>query len=180
MFGQIAVVITRQALENGVVLAVDGQQRRATGSHRIHKDLPGHDQGFLVGQQNFFPGTSGGQRGAQTGCAHNGRHHAIDFRRSGNLLQRFHAAQHFGVQPGSRQARAQISGSSFVQQHGIARLELLALLEQQVDLTMRGQGKDAIALRMAGHHIQRAFADAAGGTEYGQILHTFNPVFASE
>ena len=38
----------RQALENRVVLAVDRQQRRVPGSHRVHENRSGHHQRFFV------------------------------------------------------------------------------------------------------------------------------------
>ena len=41
----------RQALEDGVVLAVDGDQRGAASAHRIEQQVTGHHQGFFVGQQ---------------------------------------------------------------------------------------------------------------------------------
>ena len=47
--------------------------------------------------------------------------------------------------------------------------ELLTLAKHQIDLLLSGQGPNAKAIGMAGHHIQGAGANRPGGAQYGQI-----------
>ena len=63
--------ICRQGLENGIVFAVDRQQRRAMRLDRRQHDLPRADQRLLIGQRHgfaLFDGRhSGGGQGRETG-----------------------------------------------------------------------------------------------------------------
>ena len=60
---EIAREAARQRLENRVVLAVDRQQRRATGPRGLHEHGAGGDERFLVGEQHFLSGPRGSEGG---------------------------------------------------------------------------------------------------------------------
>ncbi len=169
--GQVAVIAPRQGLENRVVFAVDRQQRRAAGAHRIHEHIARHHQRLLVRQQDFLAGARRRQRGAQARRTDDGSHHSIHFRQHRDLFQCGHSAQHLGADPGIACQFAQPDRGFLIQHHRITRLELLALPEQQIDLAVRRQRNDSEFAGMTRHHVQRAGADTAGGTQNGNVLH---------
>ena len=61
----LALHVDRQALEDGVVFAVDGQQLGAMLAHRLHEEGAGHHQRLLVGQQNALAGRTAAMVGAR-------------------------------------------------------------------------------------------------------------------
>ncbi len=76
------------ALKDRVVLAVDRNQRRAALAHRLHEQRAGHDQRFLVRQQDALAGARGGEAGAQAGSADDRGHDRVDLRVRRDLAQR--------------------------------------------------------------------------------------------
>ena len=75
-------------LENGVVLGVHGQKRRAPGPHLVNHDAARAHQGFLVGESDGRALSNGGERGRKPGGADEIRHDEIDgpFRRLDDRL----------------------------------------------------------------------------------------------
>ncbi|VVN65932.1 hypothetical protein PS685_04732 [Pseudomonas fluorescens] len=97
--------VPRQALENRVVFAVDGQQYRTAATHGLHKQVAGHHQRFFVGQQDLLAGIDRRQCRAQACGTDNCRHHRIHFRSRRNLTQALLTYQYFGIEPGCAQIR---------------------------------------------------------------------------
>ena len=78
--------------------------------------------------------------------------------------------QHFGVAVGRSQVRAQFGGLRFIGGYGVLRTEGNALFGQFGGLAVAAEGEDTEAFRMAGNHVERAGADAAGAAEDGEGL----------
>ena len=55
-FIDVGASIALQALKDRAVLAIDGQEPHALFFGRFDEDFAGHDQGFFVGQSDFFAG----------------------------------------------------------------------------------------------------------------------------
>ena len=99
--------IPGQALKDGVVLAVHGEQHAARLPGAAHHEFPGQHQGLLVGHGHLFARIDGGVRGPQTHRAHHTRTHLLHPRIAGGLQQPLHAGQDgrgaaagiFGAQP---------------------------------------------------------------------------------
>jgi len=72
--------VPRQDLEDGAVLAVDGQETRAAISDFFDQDLPGHDQRFFVGDGDLFPCLRCSERGEKADAAHQGGNNHPGFR----------------------------------------------------------------------------------------------------
>ena len=159
------VVTGGQALEDGVVLAVDGQQRRAVHARQFRQHRAGQHHRFLVGQQQALAGARGSEARLEAGRAHDGCHDDIDIRVRGHLGQRSRPLQHFSAAAGRSERILQRLGARGIGQHGEARLPLQALRQQLGDPAVGRQGNDFIAIRVPGQHVERAGADAAGGTE---------------
>ena len=125
--GQITAKVARQCLKNRVVLAVDGQQFGTALGHGAHEQTARHHQGFLVGEQNTFTRARGSQHRTQSRRTDDGRHHRIDFGQGGDVFERGHAVQYFGVWRDCHQQGLQALCVRRIHHHGVARLMLLAL-----------------------------------------------------
>ncbi len=73
------------------MFAVDRQQRGAMTAHRLHEQVAGHHQRFLVRQQHALAVARRGQRRQQAGRADNGRHDVL------NAVQRRDPGQAVGA-----------------------------------------------------------------------------------
>ena len=72
-FGHFFRSAPLEALEDGPVLAVDGQDADAAGCGFLHDQFDGSDEGFLVGQGDVHPLLDGVERRFDTGGADEGR-----------------------------------------------------------------------------------------------------------
>ena len=88
-------VFAHQALENRAVLAVHGQNRRAVFHGQFRNEFARHNERFLVGQCDGFPGLDGRDGGAESGETHHGRHHHVDLRQTCRVANGFGARPHF-------------------------------------------------------------------------------------
>ena len=157
-----------QALEYGIVLAVDGQQRRTMSAHRVHEDGPGHNQGFLIRQQQLLAGARRGEGGCEAGRADDCRHDAVGFWMGRNLLQSLRADQ--DLRRACVQARIQCVGLRGMRHHCVARFVAQTQFGQCIDALICAQGKYAETLRMPRRYIEGVEPDGTGRPEYGEIL----------
>ena len=160
-----------QALEDGVVLAIDRQQRHAGCPAGAGKQRPGHDDRFLVGQQQCLcrPGRS--QCGRQTGCPHDGGHDQIHPGRASHLGQLVGPHGQPGLHARAAQAcleprRRRRMGNG----HDFGPVAL-GQRQQLVDVATGRERVHAIAFRMAGHDIEGAVTDGAGCPQNGNGFH---------
>jgi hypothetical protein len=97
-------------------------------------------------------------------AAHDRRHHHLDIvagRGGGQCLRTaFHARRGAAVaQRGTRLRRG-----LRVHQHHQIRVEALRLLDDGLPAASRAEHRDPVPLRMQGNDLERAAADASGGT----------------
>ena len=134
-------------MEYRIVLAVDRHDLGAACARGAHEQRPGHDQGFLVGEQQPLARARGGERRGETGGADDRRHHHAA------LVVRRHALQGRGAEKklGARfgELRAQHPVFSEAGEHRVARPVDPAKREQCIRGAVRGKGEDAIALAVA-------------------------------
>ena len=76
-----------QALEDGVVLAVDRQKPPAVLSGRGQDELSGEHEDFLGGEGEILAGRQCRQRGFKAGRADHGDEHDVGLREPGELVQ---------------------------------------------------------------------------------------------
>ena len=153
------------------MLAVDGQQRGATGTHRRHEPVAADHQGFLVGQQQLLARTRGRHARRQAGRADDGRHHGVHLGRSGHVAHRLRTAEDLGAAAVLLERSAQRGSSGGVGHHRVTRRKAQALLLQQLDLGGGGQREHRKTPGVARHHVQRVLAYRARGPQHGQGLH---------
>ena len=159
----IAVPAALETLENGAVLGVHGDDVRAAALRLGHDQLPGADQGLLIGQGDAFFLPDGGQGGLQAHAAHNGGDHGVGLGQLSRQQQALRPRLHPDVRV--RQAQAQLPGGVPVVQHRQGGVKLPCLLLQQVHLAVGGQGRHGKA-QLPGH-LQGLAADGAGGAQQG-------------
>lgn len=154
--GQAAGVITRQALEDRVVLTVDRQQYSATAPHCLHEQGAGHHQRFLVGQQHLLARLDRRQGRTQAGGADNRRHHGIDLGSRSHLAQALLADQHLGARTCSCQTFTQLLCSLGRRHHGKYRGVTQAQCQQLLQARIAAQGKHLVTIRVTGNYIEGA------------------------
>ena len=167
---KITFILRRQGLKNRIVFTVDRQQASTGLPHRLHEQLTGDDQRFLVGQQNRLARTCGGQRWPQAGCTHNGGHDHIDFASRGHLLHRIDTDQHLGTAILCLELGGKRCAGILLQHHDKARIELQTLLQQAFQLGMPSQRKHLITLRVARNYVQRTETDRASSAQNGDTF----------
>ena len=168
----------RQALEDGIVLAVDRQQRDTGLAAGGAKKRASHDNGFLVGQQHRTRPTRRRQRGRQARRPDDGGHDRINARRAGHLDQLVGADGQTGRDTSRTQPCLESGGSP-----GIRHSQHLGSVphsqrQQLVDIAMSRERVHPITVGVAGHDIERAVTNGTGGAQNGDGLHEYGWIAA--
>ena len=158
-----AIRAALQALKNGGMLAVDGNDIRAIFAGRRHHQLSGAHKSFLVGQRNAPTQTDGGQRWLQPHAAHHGGDHGVRLCRLRGSQQTIWPGQHLDIR--AVQAAAQLGSRALVIKHGKARAKFPRLRFQQIHAVMRRQ-RGHMQLQFPGHG-QRLPADGPRTSQQG-------------
>ena len=124
------------------MFTVDRKQKRTMLAYRPHEQLAGHDQHFLVGQQDLLARPHCGQRRFESGGADNGRHHRIDLGMGRHLAQRVDPVAHRGRQVGMAAAQRELVRQRRIAHDGELRGKLANLPEKLFDLAVRAQRED--------------------------------------
>ena len=154
-------VARRQTLENRVVLAVDRQQRRAALFDCRHEQCAADHQRFLVGEQDAFARTRGGERRCKARGADDRSEHRIDVGQRCGLGQRGCAAGDACSRTSDSDVAFQSAAGIFIEQHGERRLVPPAQFTELLPIAMRRQCGDREAIRMLRDDIERRCADRA-------------------
>ena len=152
-----------QALKHRAVLTVHRHDLRAVFLRRVHHQLTGAHQRFLIGQRDAFAFLNCRQCGTQPHAAHHGSHHRVRLGHSGGSQQALLPCHDLNAGP--PQPFFQRQRRIFVIQYRKARHILPRLLLQQVYLCIGGQRRHAEA-QLPGH-LQRLPPDGAGSPQQG-------------
>jgi hypothetical protein len=166
----VLAALAGQGLEDGVVLAVHGQQRDAAGGGLAPHQRARHHQHLLVGERHVAAGADRRQRRTQTHRAHQGGHHQVG-RVRGHGVEPLGAHAdgergHLGAQPLAQLVRARLAG----QRHPLGA-EAAHLLGQALHVAARGQRDDAQAFRERVDHPQHVRAHGSGAAQDGEAFH---------
>jgi hypothetical protein len=162
---RVARVAQRQALENRVVLAVNGEQRRAAPRRRRHEHGATDDERFLVGEQDALAGAGGGKRGPQTGRPDDRCHDGIRAAPCRGFDDTRLPPEDPRRQPGARQRALEAARRLQIRHCGDLRPVAQAELRELLPLAVGGERRNAEPVGMAGYDIEGRVADRAGGTE---------------
>jgi len=158
-----------QTLEDGRVLAVDGQQLGAMLAAEARNQLTGGHQCLLVGQCDAFSGPGCGKHRRQPGVTHHGRHHRVVCRVGRQFLDGPVAAVYF--YPSAINSLFQPGHQGLVGNHHRPRTEAPGLVGKQLPVPMCRQQRGTEALRVLGHDVERLRADAARGAHDGYVAY---------
>ena len=124
----LGTLLILQALEDGGVLAVHGQQLDAVLCHRLCDQMAAGDKALLVGKGQIMAALNGGQAGTQTGDAHHTVQHHIRAVQRSQLLQPLRAGEQLGRICPACQRSVQLCGGVRVGHADVFRVELFDLL----------------------------------------------------
>ena len=163
-----------QALVDGVVLAIHGQQFHAFGLGRGHHQFACRHQHFLVRQCHPLPRLHRRVRRFQTHHAHRRGHHRIRFRMRGHAEQALPAVHDLRQSRAVRRLRQplpQLRRLCRVGHGNKLRPVPRDLSGKLLEIRARRQRHHAALFRHRLHHLQSLAADRAGRTKYGQCFH---------
>ena len=154
--------VALDALENGAVFAVHGQDLHAGPACGVHDERACDDKRFFIGQRHPVAGLDGPQHGFQAGRA--------DHRTEGDVY--IHGRHVFQAPRAAPQTRAdaralQAPRRGFVHYGHVRGPELRDLAREQVRI---GEGAERHHFKQAGvvaHHLQRAAPDGPRGPQNG-------------
>ena len=162
-----------EALEDGVVLAVDRDELAPLARAASISRLPGHHQRFLVGEQQALAGARRCKGRQEARRTHDGRHDCS------RLCGQRAASSSAGApcntrvaRPATRRRSRRRSAAAPIHQHGDFGAMLEALFEEPRVIAMGGQRDGSHLAAMARDDIERAHAHAAGRAEDGDALHS--------
>ena len=171
-------ITARQALKNGVVLAVDGYEFGAGTTHFFHEQPARHHERLFVGEQYTLARAHGGQGGQQSSRTDDGRHHHVGAVFGNRIRQRLGAAMHTLRETGARKCRAGLCRGGRIDQHDAVGPELPCLLDDGLPTAVGPQNGYAEPFRMHADDGQRAASDAARRAEDGDtpwVAHSTTP-----
>ena len=143
------------------MLAVHGDDLRPVPLGGLHHQLPGADQGFLVGEGHPLARLDGGHGGPQRRHAYHGGDHRLALGQGRRPAQALQAVGHLDIQV--LQAAGQIQRRfQFIERHQFGA-ELPGLALKKVNITAGRQGLHPNA--QSGADIQGLPSDGAGGAQ---------------
>ena len=147
------VVLAHQTLEDGRVLAVNGQDGGVVLRGQVANQLASHHQRLLVGQGNGLVGLDGMDGGRQTGEAYHGRQHDVDGAGLHDLVQSLRTGIHLHVGQVAHQP-LQLVVASLVGNDNGGGFETVGLLSQQFYAVVGCQTIYFIEVGMLGNDLQ--------------------------
>ena len=158
-----------QGLENGGMFAVDRQNVDPFGAGFFKHQFAARHQRFFVRQRDTAARLNGCQRRFQPRHAHDAVEHDGVPAERGAGFHAFTACEHLRRRIGD--ADFEVGRRLFVCQSGKPRLELPDLLLQPLNIAIRRQRQNFIAVKPC--HVQRLHADGTGGAQYNQFFVLF-------
>ncbi len=168
-FADFLAVGPLQALENGVVLAVDRQNLSFPFAGLAHHRGTGQNKDLLAGDRQILARAQRRQRRSQPGRADDGHQDHVRFRFLHHLDQAFRSREQAG-------SRGEMS-ADFFRRRGIGNrqggnCELLGLLQKPRGAFGHAQADNPHLLREGPGHLAGAFPDGTAGTKQDDALHT--------
>ena len=157
-----------EALENGVVLAVDREDVQAARRRGAHDDLAGHHQDFLAGDGQVFSGFERSERRTESARADDGDQDDIRFRVGDEIDEAVFAEEDLRRVAG-RESGAQFVEFQFVDEAKDAGAEAVRLLGEGRDAPVSRKADEFDAFWEVSRHLGRTLADGAGGAENDEL-----------
>ncbi len=155
-------VLAFEALEDGVVLAIDGEKADAFGGGGGGDGLAGHDEDFFASDGEIHAAVDGGEGGGEARGADDGDEDEIGLDGMNEVDEAL--GTRIDVDGGG-QGGAGFGGCGGIEQGEVLDAGLLDLGEDSVHAGVGGKADDFHAVRQGLGDLEGASADGAGGTE---------------
>jgi len=156
-----------EALEDGGMFAVDGEDADPVAAGFVHDDAPGHDEDFLGGDGDVLAGADGGEGGGEAGGADDGDEDDVGFGEDGEF-------EETGVTGGDGDAGetgGEGRGLGRILDGDAERMMSEGLFGEEIGI---GAGGEADEPQFGGQvldDLEGAGADGAGAAEQDDVLH---------
>ena len=166
------VALADEALEDGRVLAVNGQDGHVVLLGELADEFSGDDERLLVGQAYLLAGPDGMDGGLKAGEADHRREHHVDGVGLDDVAEGAGTGVDLDVGPVGEQG-AELVVAVFVGDDHCGGVELVGLLGKQFYAVVGCEGVDLVAVGVLGDDVERLCADGAGGAEDADLRHGF-------
>jgi len=156
-----------EALEDGGVFGVDGQDDAAVFARGLRDDGAGGDEGFFVGEGDDFAGLEGGEGGPEAAEADHRADDDVDAVHSDEVAEAVDACPDFDAVGLEGFVDGFVAG--FVADDDVGRVKLDGLPDQQVGAAAGGEEDDLEQVAVLPDDVQRLGADGSGGSEDGYL-----------
>ncbi len=126
-----------EALEEGAVLAVHGQDVHAALLRAPHDDLARDDERLLVRERDVLARLDGAQRRREPGKSHHRRHDHVDARMGRRVNERLPPTRKLRADGPPREAVLQAAIRRLIGEHRELRMELLDLRREELIARVR-------------------------------------------
>lgn len=151
-----------EALEDGVVFTVDGEDADTAGAGGVHDETAGHDEDFLGGDGEVAAAIDGGEGGFEAGGSDDGDEDEVGFGGADEVGEPVFAGEDRG---GWGDHAFKGVGGGGVGEAEVAAGEFCGLLGEEVGAGGGGHADDFHAVREVAGDLEGAGADAACGAE---------------
>ena len=157
--------VALEALEDGVVLAVDGEELSAVFFRGGHDELAGEDEDFLRGEREVLAGGERGERGVEAGGADDGDQHDVRFGQLREFDESGKSADEAGAGGKCSDVGASGGERGVVKHPDVAHAELAGDAGEFLPIGTGGDADEFELVAVRREHAKRVFADGAGGAE---------------
>jgi hypothetical protein len=164
----VAVAMAFEALEDGVVLAVHGQDVHALALRGLGDGFASHDEDFFAGDGEMHAAFNRRECWSESGGADDGDEDHVGV----GFVDEIDEALRPGVQNNIRwQQRPRFGRRGGIGESDLLHAGFTDLLHERFDAAVRGQADDLHALRDVARDFEGAGADGAGGAEEENFAH---------
>ena len=153
-----------EALENGVVLAIHGQERAAALARGGHHKLAGEHENFLRGERDGFLRCDGREGGLQSGGADHRDKNDVGFGEDRQFAQAGETAVKLGAGRKNGRRPGGVEGRFIVQRH-VTHLKLAGDFGETGVVALGGDADEFQPVAVGGDDFERALSDGAGSAE---------------
>lgn len=155
-------MVAFEALEDGVVLAVDGEDADAFGFGGSGDGFAGHDEDFFAGDGEVHAAFDGGEGGGEAGGADDGDEDEVGIDGVDEIDEALGAGVDFD---GGGESGAGLGGGVVVEEREVFDAGFSDLGECGIDRGVGGEADDFHAVGQGAGYLEGGGADGAGGAE---------------
>ena len=159
------VRVTLEALEDGVVFAVDGENVCAGFFGGGQDEFSGENENLFRGEGEVFAGGEGGEGGCEAGGADDGNEDGVGGGELGEFNEAGEPADEVGAGGECGEIGASGGVSGIVEEADVAHIELASDGCEFVPLGVGGDAYELEFVAVGGEDAERILPDGAGGAE---------------